>query len=52
MVGDLAALKAQFEALKEEGAAKKTALTEARKAAIAKAREERTAIVENGRGIG
>ena len=39
VVGDLAALKAQFEALKEEGAAKKTALTEARKAAIAKARE-------------
>ena len=51
VVGDLAALKAQFEALKEEGAAKKTALTEARKAAIAKAREERTAIVEKAEAL-
>ena len=46
VVGDLAALKAQFEALKEEGAAKKTALIEARKAAIAKALEARTVLVE------
>ena len=51
VVGDLTALKAQFEALKEEGAAKKTALTEARKAAIAKAREERTAIVEKAEAL-
>ena len=51
VVGDLAALKAQFEALKEEGAAKKTALTEARKAAIAKAVEERTAIVEKAEAL-
>ena len=51
VVGDLATLKAQFEALKEEGAAKKTALTEARKAAIAKAREERTAIVEKAEAL-
>ena len=51
VVGDLAALKAQFEALKEEGAAKKTALTEARKAAIAKALKERTAIVEKAEAL-
>ena len=51
VVGDLAALKAQFEALKEEGAAKKTALIEARKAAIAKALEERTVIVEKAEAL-
>ena len=51
VVGDLAALKAQFEALKEEGVAKKTELTEARKAAIAKAVEERTAIVEKAEAL-
>ncbi|KFI52743.1 DUF349 domain-containing protein [Bifidobacterium biavatii] len=45
VVGDIAALKAQFESLKAEGAAKKAQLAEARKAAVAKAVEERTAIV-------
>ncbi|MBT1161083.1 DUF349 domain-containing protein [Bifidobacterium sp. SO1] len=45
VVGDIAALKAQFEALKAEGEAKKAKITEARKAAVAKAVEERTAIV-------
>ncbi len=51
VVGDLAALKAQFEALKEEGVAKKTELAEVRKAAIAKAVEERTAIVEKAEAL-
>lgn len=45
VVGDLAALKAQFETLKAEGEARKAKIAEARKAAIAKAVEERTAIV-------
>ena len=45
VVGDIAALKAQFEQLKADGEAKKAALAEARKAAVAKAVEERTAIV-------
>ena len=46
VVGDVAALKKQFETLKTAGEAKKTELSEARKAAVAKAVEERTAIVE------
>lgn len=45
VVGDVAALKTQFEALKAEGEAKKAKISEARKAAVAKAVEERTAIV-------
>lgn len=51
VVGDLAALKAQFEALKEEGAAKKAQLSEARKAAVAKAVAERTVIVEKAEAL-
>lgn len=45
VVGDIAALKAQLEELKAAGEAKKAALAAARKAAVAKAVEERTAIV-------
>ena len=37
VVGDIEALKSQFEALKEAGAAKKAELSEAHKAAVAKA---------------
>lgn len=44
VVGDLAALKAQLEALRAIGAQKKAEITEARKAAVAKALEGRTAI--------
>ncbi|MBT1178170.1 DUF349 domain-containing protein [Bifidobacterium vespertilionis] len=51
VVGDLAALKAQFEALKTAGAAKKTEISEARKAAVAKALEERTKIVEKAEAL-
>lgn len=51
VVGDIAAIKAQFEQLKTEAAAKKTALAEARKAAMAKAVEERTAIVEKAEAL-
>ena len=51
VVGDIAALKAQFEALKAEGAAKKAAISEARKAAVAKALEERTKIVEKAEAL-
>ena len=50
-VGDMAALKQQFEQLKEAGAAKKAELTKARKAAIAKAIEERTKIVEKAEAL-
>lgn len=46
VVGDIAALKAQFEELKAAAEAKKTEISEARKAAVAKAVEERTKIVE------
>ena len=46
VVGDLAALKTQYEELKAAGEAKKTEIAEARKAAQAKAVAERTAIVE------
>jgi hypothetical protein len=45
VVGDLAALKARFEELKAAGEAKKAEMAEARKVAVAKAVEERTAIV-------
>ncbi|MBT1174959.1 DUF349 domain-containing protein [Bifidobacterium sp. LC6] len=51
VVGDIAALKAQFEALKAAGEAKKTELAEARKAAIAKAVAERTVIVEKAEAL-
>ncbi|KAB7791431.1 DUF349 domain-containing protein [Bifidobacterium leontopitheci] len=50
-VGDLAALKTQFAQLKEAGAKKKSELTAARKAAVAKAIEERTKIVEKAEQI-
>ena len=46
VVGDIAGLRAQFESLKEQGEARKTAIAEARKAAVAKAVAERTKIVE------
>ena len=46
VLGDLAALKAQFEQLKAQGAAKKEELANRRKEAVAKAVQERTAIVE------
>ncbi|OZG67692.1 DUF349 domain-containing protein [Bifidobacterium eulemuris] len=46
VVGDIASLKAQFEELKATAEAKKTEIAEARKAAVAKAVEERTKIVE------
>lgn len=46
VVGDVAALKAQFEQLKAQGAAKKEELANRRKEAVAKAVQERTAIVE------
>ncbi|RSX50610.1 DUF349 domain-containing protein, partial [Bifidobacterium samirii] len=45
VVGDIAALKAQFETLKAEAEAKREQIAKARKAAVAKAIEERTAIV-------
>lgn len=51
VVGDVAALKAQFETLKTAGEAKKTELSEARKAAVAKAVQERTAIVEKAEAL-
>ncbi|NMM93626.1 DUF349 domain-containing protein [Bifidobacterium oedipodis] len=51
VVGDLAALKAQFEALKAAGEAKKTEISEARKAAVAKAVAERTVIVEKAEAL-
>ena len=51
VVGDLAALNAQFEALKAAGAKKKEELSAARKAAVAKAIEERTAIVEKAEAL-
>lgn len=51
VVGDIAALTAQFETLKTEAAAKKEQLAEARKAAVAKAVEERTAIVEKAESL-
>ena len=51
VVGDIEALKSQFEALKEAGAAKKAELSEAHKAAVAKALAERTAIVEKAEAL-
>ena len=51
VVGDIAAIKAQFEELKAEAAAKKTAIAEARKAAMDKAVAERTAIVEKAEAL-
>ncbi|MBM6698876.1 DUF349 domain-containing protein [Bifidobacterium pullorum subsp. saeculare] len=51
VVGDIAALKAQFEALKAAGEKKKAELAEARKAAVAKAVAERTKIVEKAEAL-
>ncbi|MBT1176849.1 DUF349 domain-containing protein [Bifidobacterium callimiconis] len=51
VVGDIAALRTQFEELKAAGAAKKEELAAARKAAVAKAIEERTAIVEKAEAL-
>ena len=51
VVGDLAALKTQYEELKAAGEAKKTEIAEARKAAQAKAVAERTAIVEKAEAL-
>ena len=51
VVGDLEALKTQCESLKEAGEAKKTELSEAHKAAVAKALTERTAIVEKAEAL-
>ncbi|BDR54782.1 DNA repair ATPase [Bombiscardovia apis] len=51
VVGDISALRAQLEELKSEGEAKKAQLSEERKAAMAKAIEERTAIVNEAESI-
>ncbi|MEJ5920725.1 DUF349 domain-containing protein [Bifidobacterium thermophilum] len=51
VVGDVAALKAQFEQLKAQGAAKKEELSNRRKEAVAKAVQERTAIVEKAEAL-
>ncbi|KFI46532.1 protein of unknown function [Bifidobacterium bohemicum] len=51
VVGDIPALKAQYEELKQAGEAKKIELAEARKRAVAKAIEERTAIVEKAEAL-
>ena len=51
VVGDIAALKAQYESLKTAGEAKKAELAEARKAAVAKAVAERTKIVEKAEAL-
>ncbi|NEG54341.1 DUF349 domain-containing protein [Bifidobacterium platyrrhinorum] len=51
VVGDIAALKAQYEELKAAGEKKKAEIAEARKAAMAKAIEGRTAIVEKAEAL-
>ncbi|WEV58338.1 DUF349 domain-containing protein [Bifidobacterium sp. ESL0728] len=51
IVGDIAALKAQYEELKKAGEAKKVEFAEARKAALEKAIKERTAIVEKAEAL-
>ena len=51
VVGDIAALKAQYESLKAAGEAKKAELAAARKAAVAKATEERAKIVEKAEAL-
>ena len=51
VVGDLAALKAQYEDLRTKAEAKKTELAEARKAAVAAAVAGRTAIVEKAEAL-
>ncbi|RBP98665.1 DNA repair protein [Bifidobacterium aemilianum] len=51
VVGNIAALREEFESLKQQGETKKQELAEARKAAVAKALEERTAIVERAEAI-
>lgn len=51
VVGDVAALRTQYAALKEQGEAKKAELAAARKEAIAKALAERTAIVEQAEAL-
>lgn len=51
VVGDIAALKEQLASLSEEAQKRKEEITEARKAAVAKAIEERTAIVEQAEAL-
>lgn len=51
VVGDIQALRDEFESLKEQGAAKKAEIAKARKEAVAKAVEERTAIVEKAENL-
>jgi hypothetical protein len=51
VVGDLSAIKAQYEELKQAGEAKKAELAEARKKAVTEAVEERTAIVEKAEAL-
>lgn len=51
VVGDLSALKARYEELKQAGEAKKEELAKARKEAVAKALQERTAIVEKAEAL-
>ena len=51
VVGDVAELCAQFEQLKKDGDAKKEELANRRKEAVAKAVQERTAIVEKAEAV-
>ncbi|MDY5368197.1 MAG: DUF349 domain-containing protein, partial [Bifidobacterium sp.] len=51
VVGDVAELRAQFEQLKKDGEAKKEELANRRKEAVAKAVQERTAIVEKAEAV-
>lgn len=51
VVGDVSALRAQFEQLQKDGEAKKEELANRRKEAVAKAVQERTAIVEKAEAL-
>lgn len=51
VVGDLSALRSQYEEIKQSAEAKRQELAKARKEAVAKALEERTAIVAKAEGI-
>lgn len=51
VVGDIAALKAQFEAVKTEADARRAQIAQARKEAVAKAVAERTEIVEKAEAL-
>lgn len=51
VVGNVAELRAQFEQLKKDGEAKKEELANRRKEAVAKAVQERTAIVEKAEAV-